>query len=98
MVYELNKPVKYGGLSKEDALRMLTLYPAKQLLIEDRVGTLEVGKDGDLVLLSGDPFDVYSRVEKTIIDGIVYYECERTDEERGETARVHQMMKRTVRV
>src|SRR5690625_53170 len=98
MVYELNKPVKYGGLSKEDALRMLTLYPAKQLLIEDRVGTLEVGKDGDLVLLSGDPFDVYSRVEKTIIDGIVYYDREREAEVRGEPVRELPRITQPVRV
>ena len=74
MVMEFNKPVKYGGVSREEALRMLTAYPAKQIHLEDRIGTLEVGKDGDLVLLSGDPFDSYSRVEKTVVDGIVYYD------------------------
>ncbi|HEU4630886.1 MAG TPA: amidohydrolase family protein [Gemmatimonadaceae bacterium] len=78
MVMEFNKPVKYGGVSKEEALRMLTAYPARQIHLEDRIGTLEVGKDGDIVLLSGDPFDSYSRVEKTIVDGIVYYD--RTNE------------------
>ena len=78
MVLEMNKPVKYGGVSREEALRMLTAYPAKQIHLENRIGTLAVGKDGDLVLLSGDPFDSYSRVEKTIIDGIVYYD--RTNE------------------
>lgn len=87
MVYEFNKPVKYGNVSKEDALRMLTLYPARQLRIDHLVGSIEVGKQGDVVLLSGDPFDSYSRVEKTIVDGIVYYD--RTDEERtrGEPVR-----------
>ncbi|MFW6040174.1 MAG: amidohydrolase family protein, partial [Gemmatimonadota bacterium] len=74
MVYEMNKPVKYGGISREDALRMLTLYPAMQLRVDDRVGSIEVGKDGDIVLLNGDPFDAYTRVEKTIVDGIVYYD------------------------
>jgi imidazolonepropionase-like amidohydrolase len=83
MVYEFNKPVKYGGVSKEEALRMLTAYPAKQLRIDDKVGTLEVGKQGDIVLLNGDPFDTYSRVEKTIIDGIVYYDLSRDTELRG---------------
>jgi imidazolonepropionase-like amidohydrolase len=87
MVYEFNKPVKYGGVSREEALRMLTRYPAEQLLIADRVGTIEVGKDGDVVLLSGDPFDVYSRVEKTVVDGIVYYDREREEETRGEPIR-----------
>ncbi len=83
MVYEFNKPVKYGGVSKEEALRMLTAYPAKQLHIDDKVGTLEVGKQGDIVLLNGDPFDSYSRVEKTIVDGIVYYDLSRDAELRG---------------
>lgn len=87
MVLELNKPVKYGGVSKEEALRMLTAYPAKQMHLEDRIGTLEVGKDGDLVLLSGDPFDSYSRVEKTIVDGIVYYDRTNESITRGEPIR-----------
>jgi hypothetical protein len=86
-VYELNKPVKYGGVSREDALRMLTRYPAELLLIDDKVGTVEVGKHGDIAILSGDPFDVYTRVEKTIVDGIVYYDREREGELRGEPVR-----------
>jgi imidazolonepropionase-like amidohydrolase len=87
MVYEFNKPVKYGNVSREEALRMLTLYPAKQLRIEDKVGSLEVGKHADVVLLSGDPFDVYSRVEKTIVEGVVYYDRGREAELRGEPVR-----------
>ncbi len=87
MIYEFNKPVKYGGLSREEALRMLTAYPAQQLHIADRVGTLEPGKQADLVLLNGDPFDSYSRVEKTIVDGIVYYDLSREAETRGEPIR-----------
>ena len=83
MVYEFNKPVKYGGVSKEEALRMLTAYPARQLHLEDRIGTLEVGKEADIVLLNGDPFDSYSRVEKTIVDGIVYFDLARDAEMRG---------------
>ncbi len=74
MIHEFPKAVKWGGVSKEDALRMLTLFPAQMMHIEDRVGTLEVGKDGDVVLLSGDPFNTYVRVEKTIVDGIIYYD------------------------
>ncbi len=84
MVYEFNKPVKYGGLSKEESLRTLTLYPAQQLHIGDKVGSLEVGKQADIVLLNGDPFNSYSRVEKTIVDGIVYYDLARDAELRGE--------------
>lgn len=87
MVYEFNKPVKYGDVSREDALRMLTRYPAEELKIADKVGTLEVGKQADIVLLSGDPFDTYSRVEKTIIDGVVYYDRAHDAELRGRPVR-----------
>lgn len=76
-LYEIQKPVKYGGVSKEEALRMYTLYPAQQLLIGDKVGSIEVGKHGDIALLSGDPFDVTTMVEKTIMDGIVYWDRSR---------------------
>jgi imidazolonepropionase-like amidohydrolase len=87
MIYEMQKPVKYGGVSKQDAMAMLTLNPAKQLRIDHLVGSLEVGKQGDIVLLNGDPFNTFTRVEKTIVDGIVYYD--RLDEEakRGEPVR-----------
>ncbi|NIN11546.1 MAG: amidohydrolase family protein [Gemmatimonadales bacterium] len=86
-LYEFNKPVKYGGVSREDALRMLTRNPAEILHIDDKVGTIEVGKQADIALLSGDPFDVYTKVMKTIIDGIVYYDTEREAELRGEPVR-----------
>ncbi len=73
-LYEIQKPVKYGGVPKEEALRMYTLYGAQQLLIADRVGSIEVGKHGDIALLSGDPFDVTTVVEKTVMDGILYWD------------------------
>jgi imidazolonepropionase-like amidohydrolase len=87
MLYEMQKPVKYGGVSKEDALRMMTINGAKQLRIDHLVGSLEVGKHGDIVLLNGDPFNTFTRVEKTIVDGIIYYD--RLDEaaRRGEPVR-----------
>ena len=87
MVYEFVKTVKYGGVSKENALRMLTINSARMLGIEDKVGTLEVGKHGDVVLLSGDPFDAFTRVEKTIVDGIVYYDLQNEQVTRGEPFR-----------
>jgi Amidohydrolase family len=87
MVYEFNKPVKYGGVSREDALRMLTRYPAEMLHIDDMVGSIEPGKQGDVVLLSGDPFDSFTRVEKTIVDGIVYYDRSHEVEKRGRPLR-----------
>ena len=82
-LYEIQKPVKYGGVSKEEALRMYTLYGAQQLLIADKVGTIEVGKHGDVALLSGDPFDVSTTVEKTVMDGILYWDRAREADYRG---------------
>jgi imidazolonepropionase-like amidohydrolase len=66
--------MKYGDMSENDALKMVTLNPAKQLGVADRVGTLEVGKDGDIAIFNGHPFAPASRVEKTIIDGRIYFD------------------------
>ncbi|MFW5947244.1 MAG: amidohydrolase family protein, partial [Gemmatimonadota bacterium] len=82
-LYEIQKPVRYGGVPREEALRMYTLYGAQQLMIADRVGSIEVGKHGDIVLLSGDPFDSRTTVEMTIMDGIVYWDRSAEAEYRG---------------
>jgi imidazolonepropionase-like amidohydrolase len=66
--------MKYGGMSENDALKMITLHPAMQLGVEDRVGTIEVGKDADLAVFNGHPFAPASRVEKTIVDGKVLFD------------------------
>ncbi|MGH7502551.1 MAG: amidohydrolase family protein [Longimicrobiales bacterium] len=66
--------MKYGGMSETDALAMITLNPAKQLGVADRVGTIEIGKDADLAVFNGHPFAPASRVEKTIVDGKVYFD------------------------
>lgn len=84
MTWEIPKPVQYGGASREDALRMLTLNPAIMLGVEDMVGSLEVGKHGDVVLLTGDPFDAFTRVEHTIIEGVSFYDSNAEREYRGE--------------
>lgn len=84
---EIVKPVKYGGVSELEALQMLTLFPARMMYLDDRVGSLEEGKEGDVVLLDGSPFDSFSRVEKTIVDGIVYYDVDDEEGTRGEPVR-----------
>lgn len=66
--------MKYGGMSENEALKMITLNPAKQLGVEDRVGSIEVGKDADLAIFNGHPFAPASRVEKTLVDGKVYFD------------------------
>ena len=63
-----------NGMSRAAALRALTLAPARMLGLEDRVGSLEAGKDADFVVLSGDPFSVYTTVEQTWVEGRLIYD------------------------
>jgi N-acetylglucosamine-6-phosphate deacetylase len=76
---EAAKAVKYGGISEEEALKFLTINPAKQLLVDNRVGSLEPGKDADFVIWSGSPLSTYSICEQTWIDGRKYFD---RDEDR----------------
>ena len=78
---EAAKTQHWGGLTDDQALRLVTLNPAKQLGIDDRVGSIEVGKDADLVLYDGDPLSVRSVVQKTFVDGDLYFDIE-LDRER----------------
>jgi imidazolonepropionase-like amidohydrolase len=71
---EAAKAIKYGGMSEEEALRTITLNPAMQLGIDKRTGSIDVGKDADLVIFSQHPFSVYTMVEMTMIDGEVYFD------------------------
>jgi len=73
---EAAKAVRYGNLSEQEALDFLTLNPARQLKISDRVGSLEVGKDGDCALWSGPPFAPNSRCLRTWVDGTQVFERE----------------------
>ena len=57
------------GISREDALRCVTMNPAEILGIEKRVGSLEPGKDADVVIWSGHPFEFYSKVEQVFVNG-----------------------------
>lgn len=93
---EAAKAVKYGGLSEEEALKLVTLNPAKMLHIDDRVGSIKVGKDADLVIWTDNPLSIYARVEKTFVDGIAYYDAAQDSlmrqEVRKERARLTQEM------
>jgi len=83
---EAAKSVKYGGLTEVEAFKMVTLNPAKALHVDDRVGSIKVGKDADLVLWSDNPLSVYAKANKTIVDGILYFDRERDKELRKEIA------------
>ncbi len=74
---EAAKTVKYGGVPEDEAWKMVTINPAKALHVDDRTGSIKAGKDADLVLWSDNPLSIYAKVEKTIVDGIVYFDRER---------------------
>jgi len=71
---EAAKSMKFGGLSANDALKLITLNPAIQLGIDARAGSVDVGKDADLAIYNHDPLSVYAVVQKTLIDGQVYFD------------------------
>lgn len=81
---EAAKVIKYGGVSEEEALNMVTINPAKALHIDDRVGSIKTGKDADLVLWSDHPLSIYAIAEKTIVDGIIYFDREKDAQLREE--------------
>lgn len=76
---EAAKSVKYGGLTEEEALKLVTLNPAKMLHLDDRMGSIKSGKDADVVLWSDHPLSIYAKPEKTIVDGIVYYDVQQDE-------------------
>ena len=74
--HEAAKAVKYGDVPPPEALKFVTLNPARQLRIEAYVGSIEVGKHADLVVWSGPPLSVFSRCEQTWIDGRKYFDLQ----------------------
>ncbi|MBV9961544.1 MAG: amidohydrolase family protein [Parafilimonas sp.] len=79
---EAAKSIKYGGLTEEQAFKMCTLNPATMLHIADRVGSIKVGKDADIVLWNANPLSVYATAQKTFVDGIEYYDRQRDSTQR----------------
>jgi len=78
---EAAKAIKYGGVSEIDAWKFITLNPAKLLHIDDKVGSIKVGKSADLVLWSNHPMSIYTQAEKTLIDGAIYFDKERNEKQ-----------------
>lgn len=79
---EAAKAVKYGGVSEEEAWKMVTLNPAKLLHIDDKVGSIKVGKDADLVLWSDHPLSIYAKAEQTLIEGVRYFDIDQDQQHR----------------
>jgi imidazolonepropionase-like amidohydrolase len=83
---EAAKSVKYGNVSEEEALKMATLNPAKMLHVADRVGSIKIGKDADVVLWSDNPLSIYAKALYTIVDGTIYFDREKDAEMRKQIA------------
>lgn len=79
---EAAKAVKYGGVSEEEAWKMVTLNPAKMLRLDKRMGSIATGKDADLVLWNTNPLSIYAKPAKTWVDGIEYFDARRDMEMR----------------
>lgn len=77
---EAAKTMKYGDLTPEEALKLVTLNPAKMLRVADRVGSIKVGKDADVVLWSDNPLSIYAKSLYTIVDGTIYFDSEKDAE------------------
>jgi imidazolonepropionase-like amidohydrolase len=74
LYHEAGKTQRYGGLSDDEALRLITINPAKQLGIEDKVGSIEVGKDGDIAIFDRHPLSIYAVPQYTLVDGKIYFD------------------------
>ncbi|MGC6421362.1 MAG: amidohydrolase family protein [Flavobacteriaceae bacterium] len=89
---EAAKAVKYGGISEEEAWKFVTLNPAKMLHLDNRIGSIKVGKDADLVLWSHHPMSIYAQAEKTLVDGIVFYDAERARDQEAVIAKEKEVL------
>ncbi|HTE46301.1 MAG TPA: amidohydrolase family protein, partial [Gemmatimonadaceae bacterium] len=81
------KMIRYGGLTEDEALKTITYNGAVQLGVEKRVGSIEIGKDADVVIWNGDPLSVYSMAETTFIDGEIFFDIKRDKEMRDQMAK-----------
>jgi N-acetylglucosamine-6-phosphate deacetylase len=94
--YEAGKAVKYGGVEPVEALKFVTLNPARQLRIDQWVGSLEAGKHADFVVWSGDPLSPRARCEETWIDGRKYFDRDDDRELQAEQAKMRAALTRKI--
>jgi imidazolonepropionase-like amidohydrolase len=94
--HEAAKSVKYGGMSEQDAWELITINPAKMMHIDGKVGSIKAGKDADLVIWSDNPLSIYAKAEKTMVDGIIYFDRDKDAamriQNKNEKARLIQKM------
>jgi imidazolonepropionase-like amidohydrolase len=84
---EAAKTMKYGGLSEDEALALITINPARQLQVDNRVGSIEPGKDADLAIFDKHPLSSFAKVQKVMIDGRIYFDRDQDISQR-ETRRL----------
>ena len=89
---EAAKSMRWGGLTRDEAIKLVTLNPAIQLGIDKRVGSIDVGKDADLVIYNHDPLSIYAVVQKTLIDGQVYFDRDQDIARRPELEKEKQAL------
>lgn len=93
---EAGKAVKYGNVSQEEAFKFVTLNPAKMLGIDNKVGSIKIGKDADIVIWSDNPLSIYAKAEKTFVDGVKYWDIDLNAEKmkslKADEARLIQKM------
>ncbi len=82
LYHEAAKTQRYGDLTDDEALALVTINPAWQLGIDDRVGSIEVGKDADLAVFSEPPLSIYTRVDLTLVDGVVRFDRQRDGDDQ----------------
>jgi hypothetical protein len=80
---EAAKSMKFGGLTHDEALKLVTINPAMQLGIDKRVGTIDIGKDADLVIYNHDPLSAYAVAQKTVVDGKILFDRDKDIADRG---------------
>ena len=74
LYFEAAKPIRYGGVSPDDAIQFVTLNPARELGVSDRLGSIAVGKDADLAIYNAHPLNSFTRVETTVVDGEILFD------------------------
>ena len=89
---EAAKTMKYGGMTELEAWNMVTINPAKLLHLDDRVGSIKVGKDADVVLWTDNPLSIYAKVQSTIIEGRVYFDIDQDLAKRAAVKKERNML------
>lgn len=92
LYHEAAKTQRYGGLTDEEALAMITINPAKQLGIEDKVGSIEVGKQADLVIFEGHPLSSYAVPQMTFVDGVKYFDIKKDNNDQRQWVTATEMV------